>query len=186
MALSNSIHKTGGWRRGKSPSPKPNRALLPLGRWWGLNLHECVIDLIEITFVYCSQAVLGMGLAGAGGEEWHCKNVLLWKSSRRLRGIPTPPGLLLLPAWPAADPGSDVGRHLTAASLRLPQWKWLQGTDGLKRGSWAWENTRCSWAVSLQYGKLEACLVVTISLKLNQDWVCAVFQCKGWSFFASW
>lgn len=51
--------------RGGSPSPKPNRAFLPLDRWRGLNLHEFVIDLIEITFVYCSQAMLGLGLAGA-------------------------------------------------------------------------------------------------------------------------
>lgn len=80
MALSNSIHKKGEWEGGKkSPSPKPNRALLPLDRWRGLNLHEFVIDLIEITFVYCSQAMLGMGLAGAGEKSRtakmrHCEN----------------------------------------------------------------------------------------------------------------
>jgi len=67
MALSSSIHKKGEREgRKKSPSPKPNRALLPLDRWWGLNLHEFVIDLIEITFVYCSQAMLGMRLVGQG------------------------------------------------------------------------------------------------------------------------
>lgn len=65
------VHKKGGWEEGgKTPSPKPNRAFLPSDRWRGLNLHELVIALIEITLVYCSQAMpgmlSGMGLPGAG------------------------------------------------------------------------------------------------------------------------
>lgn len=68
MDLSNSIHKKGGRGRGGG-GPKPNRSLLHLDRWRGLNLHEFVIDLIGITFMYCSQTVQGMGLAEAREKQ---------------------------------------------------------------------------------------------------------------------
>lgn len=97
-------------------------------------------------------------LSGVGrGGEPHCRNAELWKSSRRLRGIPAPPGLLLLPqgqAW------ADTSQ-LRGFTLPFPSGNYCREWIAPDSVAGAWENTCCSGAVGLQYGKLEAGLVVT-------------------------
>lgn len=111
------IRNEDGEEGGKTPKPQ-TRALLHLDRWWGLYLHEFVIVLIEITLVYCSQAMpgmlSGMGLPGWGGRKvplQKCRAVEILQKARRDSST----------SWAlAADPGSGTGWHLPAASLCLP------------------------------------------------------------------
>lgn len=88
------------------------------------------------------------------GEEFkpcQYKNAELWKSYRRQRGrkMPEPLGSFLPSEQTMVDPGSDMGRHLTAVASSFSFPSGGSCREGLvsNRIPWAWEKPTRFWAV---------------------------------------
>lgn len=127
-----------------------------------------VIGLIGITFAYCSQTMLGMGLAGRGRRAalQKCSAV---KILQKVKGDSSTSWATAAACtaccWPRVRRGQTP--HSCIASPPCSPWKCLWGADRLK----------CSWSLgkhalllsSLQYSKLETGLLVTIPFKLNKS-----------------
>lgn len=117
-----SIHKKAvGGRKGVS---------LPLDRWWGLNLHEFVIDLIEITFIYCSQVMLGRK------RKWEvplqkCGAVKILQKVTRESKMPwVIVANWTAHCWPQVRHGQTP--HICISSPPFSQWRCLSGVDGFR------------------------------------------------------